>query len=175
MIASNPSVKYGLIAGIGTVAYFLLFYFIRKPLLFNPFVYWASLGIYLALMWRALQEEQHAVEAGSTAGERLGFQAALRTAFLVFVIANLSYYLFYYLLYGLIDPGLIDLQREVMRESLKNAGKFLSEEQVAQMRESTEGDALIPTAGKVFFTFVRSLIGGFLLALGLAALAARRD
>ncbi|MCO6479164.1 MAG: DUF4199 domain-containing protein [Phaeodactylibacter sp.] len=167
MIASQAAVKYGLIAGIGTVAYFLLFYFIKEELLFNPFVYWASLGFYLALMWRALQVEEQAP------GERLGFRKALQAAFLVFVIANLIYYLFYYLLFGLIDPELIDLQRQVMRESLEQSGNLLSEEQREQMLESLEGDDLNPTAGKVFFTFVRSLIGGFAAALGMAALKGR--
>ena len=166
MTASRAAVKYGLIAGIGTVAYFLLFYFINKKLLFNPFVYWASLGFYLALMWSAVQAE--------AAGKRIGFQAALRAAFLVFVIANFTYYLFYYLLYGLADPGLIDLQREVMKESLERSGSMLDEEQRAAMLESIKGDKLIPTVGNVFFTFVRSLLGGFLFALGMAGLASRR-
>lgn len=165
MMASNAAVKYGLIAGIGTIAYFLLFYFIDKELLFNPFVYWVPLGFYLALMWRALQVGEQ--------GQAPGFRDALRTAFLVFVIANFLYYLFYYLLFGLIDPGLIDLQREVMRESLEQQGNLLSEEQREEMLKSLDGDGLIPTAGKVFFTFVRSLIGGFVLALGMAALASR--
>jgi len=167
MIASSASIKYGLIAGIGTAAYFLLFYFIKKPLLFNPFVYWVSLGFYLALMWRALQVEKQAV------GGSLGFQAALRTTFLVFVIANCIYYLFYYLLYAMIDPGLIDVQREVMRASLEQAGNLLPEEQREEMLESIESDKLIPTVGSVFFTFARSLLGGFIFSLGMAALGGR--
>ena len=170
MTVSRTAVKYGLIAGTGIVAYFLLFYFIKKELLFNPFVYWASLGIYLALMWSALQEEGQAAPAG----ESLGFQGALRTAFLVFVIANFTYYLFYYLLYGLIDPGLIDLQREVMKETMEKWGNLLSEEQREDMLESIQGDKLVPTVHTVFFTFARSLIGGFVAALGMAALWRRK-
>ena len=150
------------------MAYFLLFYFIDSKLLFNPFVYWASLGFYLALMWRALQVEAQA------AGENFGFQSALRSAFLVFVIANLLYYLFYYLLYSLIDPGLIDLQREAMRESLDQQGHLLSEEQREELLESLKDGRLAPTVSGVFFTFVRSLIGGFVAALGMAALWGRR-
>ena len=165
-MASNAAVKYGLIAGIGTIAYFLLFYFIDKELLFNPFVYWVPLGFYLALMWRALQAGEQ--------GQVPGFRDALRTAFLVFVVANFLYYLFYYLLYSLIDPGLIDLQREAMRESLDQQGHLLSEEQREELLESLKDGRLAPTVSGVFFTFVRSLIGGFVAALGMAALWGRR-
>ncbi|MCB0585164.1 MAG: DUF4199 domain-containing protein [Phaeodactylibacter sp.] len=167
MAASRVAVKYGLIAGVGTVAYFLLFYFIKKELLFNPFVYWASLGICLALMWSAIQEEKR------FAGAPPGIRASLRTAFLVFVIANFIYYAFYFFLYGYADPGLVDLQREVMKESLEQSRNLLSEEQREQMLESLKGDKLNPTAGKVFFTFARSLIGGFVFSLGMAALSSR--
>ena len=120
-------------------------------------------------MWRALQEEAHAI------GEGLDFQTALRTAFLVFAIANGIYYLFYYLLYGLIDPGLIDLQREVMRESLEQAEGFLNEEQRIAMEESIEGNQLVPTVGKVLFTYAQGLLGGFIFSLGMAALASRKS
>lgn len=92
MIKNSKAVRYGLIAGIGTVAYFLLFYFINPRLMFNPWVYWASLGIYLALMWKALLDEKQA------ANGPLAFKDSLRTAFYIFVIANFCYYLFYYLL-----------------------------------------------------------------------------
>jgi len=168
MAFSRVAVKYGLIAGIGTVAYFLLFYFLHTEWLFNPFVYWVSLGFYMALMWRALQEEEQ------NSGQLLEFREALQSAFLVFVLANFIYYVFYYLLYGLIDPSLIDLQREVMKASLEQAGGALDEEQKEELLESIKGDQLIPTPGTVFFTFVRSLIGGFILAAGMAAVKSRR-
>ena len=163
----NTAVRYGLIAGIGIVAYFLLFYSINARLLFNPWVYWASLGVYLALMWKALQDQQQAGEGP------LPFKEGLRTAFLVFVIANLIYYLFYYLLFGLLDPSLVELQKEVMLESLEQSRSLLSEQQREEMLRSLENGELDITPGKVFFTFVRSLISGFVLSAGLAALANR--
>ena len=61
-----------------------------------------------------------------------------------------------------------------MKESLEYSGNMLDEEQRDAMLESIKGDKLIPTVGNVFFTFVRSLLGGFLFALGMAALASRR-
>ncbi|HQU59746.1 MAG: DUF4199 domain-containing protein [Phaeodactylibacter sp.] len=168
MMGNKTAVKYGLIAGIGTVAYFLLFYFISTRLMFSPWVYWASLGIYLALMWKALQDEKQ------DAAGPLAFKDGLRTAFLIFVIANVCYYLFYYLLFGLIDPDLIALQKTVMLESLQQAGSLLPPEQQQEMRRSLESGALAVTPGSVFFTFVRSLIGGFILSAGMAVVVARQ-
>ncbi len=167
-MGQSIAIKYGWIAGVSTVAYFLLFYFINPRLLFNPFVYWASLGVYLALIWRALQVEKEQKEGV------LDFKQALRSAFLVFVIANLIYYVFYYLLYNWIDPGLVELQEEVMRESLEQAGGMLPEEQKKEMLRSLE-EGLKIEPSTVLLTYARSLIGGFLLALGLAAIASRRD
>ena len=94
---------------------------------------------------------------------------ALTTAYLVVATTGL-----YYLLYSLIDPGLIDLQREAMRESLDQQGHLLSEEQREELLESLKDGRLAPTVSGVFFTFVRSLIGGFVAALGMAALWGRR-
>jgi hypothetical protein len=166
-MSKNTGIRYGLIAGIGIVAYFLLFYSINARLLFNPWVYWASLGVYLALMWKALQDRQQAAEGP------LPFREGLRTAFLIFVIANLLYYLFYYTLFGLLDPSLVELQKAVMLESLEQSRSLLSEQQREEMLQSLESGALAITPGKVFFTFVRSLIGGFVLSAGLAALINR--
>ncbi len=168
MTLSNKAVRYGLIAGIGVIAYFLLFYFISPRLMFNPWVYWASLGIYLALMWKALQDEREEAEGP------LLFRDGLRTAFLIFVIANFCYYLFYYILFGLADPGLIELQKTVMLESLGQASNLLPAEQQEEMRRSLESGGLDITPGRVFFTFVRSLIGGFILSAGMAVVVGRQ-
>jgi len=158
----GPAIRYGVIAGLTIVAYFLLFYFIKPRLLFNPFIYWASLGVYIAIVWKALLDEKKKV------GEEYDFQMALRTAFFIFVIANLIYYLFYYILFGLIDPSLIELQKEVMEEAMAARKSMLSEEQLEALEKSMRDDSMKVTPGSVFFTYIRALIGNFLLALGLA-------
>jgi hypothetical protein len=158
----NTAIRYGLIAGGVIILYFLTFYLVQPRLLFNPFVYWASLGIYIAIVFRALQAEK------SKAGESYDFRQALRTAFFIFVIANFLYYLFYYVLFAWIDPGLIDLQREVMEETLEARKSMLSPKQLEALEASMQDDAMAVTPGSVFFTYIRALIGNFLLALGLA-------
>lgn len=140
---------FGTAAGTATTVLFLLFYWIDRPMILHPGLWWGSLVIYLVFMYRAVK----AVPAGD-------FKAALQPAFLTFVIANAIFYLFYYGMFGVFDTGLVDLQRQM----LENNPMF---EKVA------ENSDLRVTPGNTFFRYCYSLIGGFILALGVAA-AGRR-
>ncbi|MCG8330110.1 MAG: DUF4199 domain-containing protein [Chitinophagales bacterium] len=156
------AIKYGIIAGVIIIVYFLLFYFVEAKLLFNPFVYWASVGIYLAIIWRALVIEKAKI------GEEYNFRHALRTAFFIFVIANAMYYLFYYFLFALIDTDLVNLQKEYMAEALEARKSMLPKEQYESLQDSLDDGSMDVTPGGVVFTYLRGLIGNFILALGLA-------
>lgn len=134
-------------AGVLTVGYFLLFYFINRALLLNPWVWWGSLTIYLVFMFRVVQQLDTAA-----------FRQSLQGAFLVFVIANAIFYLFYYLLFSVFDPGLVDLQGELLEGNPLWEGG------------NTELDLSV-TMGRVIFSFAYSLIGGFILALLVSAVA----
>lgn len=134
-------------AGVLTVGYFLLFYFINRALLLNPWVWWGSLTIYLVFMFRVVQQL-----------DTTAFRQSLQGAFLVFVIANAIFYLFYYLLFSVFDPGLVDLQGELLEGNPLWEGG------------NTELDLSV-TMGRVIFSFAYSLIGGFILALLVSAVA----
>ena len=88
------------------------------------------------------------------------FKGSLQVAFLVFVLANALFYLFYYLLFTVFDPGLVDLQREMLANNPMWEGG------------NTEIDLTV-TLGRVLFSFAYSLIGGFILALIVSAVARR--
>lgn len=137
----------GIIAGVLTVGYFLLFYFIDRAFLLNPWVWWGSLVIFLIFMFRVVRQ------IDSTT-----FRLNLQSAFLVFVIANAIFYLFYYLLFSVFDPGLVDLQREMLADNALWEGG------------NTEIDLSV-TIGRVIFSFAYSLIGGFILALLVSAVS----
>jgi hypothetical protein len=137
----------GILAGVLTVGYFLLFYFIDRALLLNPWVWWGSLTLFLLFMFRVVRQ------IDSTT-----FRLNLQSAFLVFVIANAIFYLFYYLLFSVFDTGLVDLQREMLSENPLWQGG------------NTEIDLSV-TIGRVIFSFAYSLIGGFILALLVSAVS----
>lgn len=137
----------GSLAGVLTVGYFLLFYFLDRAYLLNAWVWWGSLIIYLAFMFRVVQQL-----------DTTAFRQSLQAAFLVFVVANAIFYLFYYLLFSVFDPGLVDLQRELLQDNPLWQGG------------NTEVDLSV-TLGRVIFSFAYSLIGGFILALLVSAVA----
>lgn len=168
MLKQNRGVKYGIIAGGITVGIYLLFYLINKELVFNSFLNWATVGLYLAIAWKAIDDERGAL------GGKLEFQQALKVGFTVFVAANLVYYLYYYLLHGVFDPGLEEVQRAVMTETLEARKGMISEEQYDAFKASLEGDGLEVGLQNTLLTYARSLIGYFLISLGLAALASRQ-
>lgn len=144
----QASLRYGLIAGVGVVAYFLFFYAIQDALVLNPYVWWASLVLYLWAMQQAAKKE----------GEKDAFLSFLKPAFTVFVIANAFFYCFYYFLFGVFDPSLVDLQREML------AANPRAPENLADID-------LAVTPTRIFFGYCSSLIGGFALAIGIAFLA----
>jgi hypothetical protein len=61
-----------------------------------------------------------------------------------------------------------------MSETLEARKGMLSEEQYDAFRESLEGDGLKVGLQNTLLTYARSLIGYFLISLGLAALASRK-
>lgn len=139
----------GIAAGVSTVGYFLLFYFIDRALMLNAWVWWGSLVIYLIFMFRAMQQ----TEAPS-------FRTSLQPTFLVFVLANGIFYLFYYLLFSVFDPGLVDLQREMLADS-------------SMWQDGNSQADLTVTLGRTVFSYVYSLIGGFILTLIVAGVGRR--
>lgn len=126
---------------------FLLFYFFHRPGVLSSGLWWGSLILYLLFMYRAVQE------LGQTS-----FRNGVRAAFLVFVIANAMFYVFYYLLFGVFDPVLVDLQREMLTDSPFWQGG------------DTDMDLTV-TIGRTLFSFAYSLIGGFILALAITGIA----
>jgi len=156
-----------LIAGIGTVLYLLIFYAISPRLMLRSWVLWGSLIIYLICMVLACYRERERIKG------YYPLQSALKTAFAVFVAANVIYYAFYYVLFNIVDPGLVDLQRELMLESMdRNAGLIGKGNAEKLMREYAEGDLRV-TLSQLALGFAQGLIGGFLLSLAVAGVMKR--
>lgn len=150
------------------VAYFLSIYYLDRRAILTPWVQWLSLVLYLGGMFLAVWRERE-----STEGD-YGWQKGLRTAFLVFVLISVGYYIFYYLLFQFIDPGLIDLQREMMVEAIKKHPEYFGDKTPHQLLTELKADDFRPTLFKMSLAFAQSLMGGFVLAL-LVAFVCRRE
>jgi hypothetical protein len=157
----NLSIKYGIIAGVGVMAFFLLFYLIDKALFFDRGVYWSSLFVYLGFMYLTCQKVFEKAEKPT-------YFTYLQTAFVVYIIANAMYYLLYFFLYNYIDPSLSSIQEEVVRASLDQNSELLNTEISSQLRSNLDKEGLTFTPNQAFFGFATGLIGGFVLAFIMA-------
>jgi len=128
--------RYGIIAGGFSISLFAICYFIDRELVLQRWLWLGSFAIYLFAMWQAQSK---------VVGDE--FKDLIQPGFLVFIIANAIFYVYYHLLFAAFDPELVDLQAKM----LEAAGQ-------------DPKDAKVPTWGGTFFSYVQSLMGGFALA-----------
>lgn len=160
----NKSVVFGSLAGAVTVVFFLAVYFADKALFFSPWVAYSPLLLYTgAMFWAAIQTREE------TDGP-FPWRDALRVAFLVYLIANAWFYVFYYVIHQ-IDPSLAVMQKEAMRESLP---KFTEPGKLQEAYKKLDEQDFQVSLGQVILGWAQGAILGFGLA-ALVALITRRD
>ena len=149
-------VKFGLMAGIGTVAFLLLFYWIDRRLILSPEIIWSTNLLYLIGMFMSARETRR------LNGGTLPFRPALRSAFVVYLVANAIYYGYNFLLYNVIDPDMLNVQQQYMRDNMDQLTGFLGEDNVQYVEQTIDQLNYRPLT--VLLNYGSSLIGGFVLA-----------
>lgn len=170
----NIGIKYGFPGAVAVVFFFALLYFAGKEWFWHPLPNWGSLAIYLAFMYKAGREDcdQH--------GYNRDFRMITRTPFIVFLLINLGYWLFYYGIH-LADPSLVvhELQRQIdMLQQQFNASTGTVErnelvKQIADL-EKSRATPVLPL-GIVLTRMAIGALGGFALSAGIAALLRSRE
>lgn len=130
--------------------------------MFLPWVSWSSLIVYIICMWlgcKAFYNENK---------ENASFRFLLREAFAIYIVANLVYFLFYYLMLEVFDPSLIYVQAEVGLEQLEQYADRMDSKQFEQIKETLENEDLGLKLNDVLLAFGNSAIGGFIIALAVA-------
>ena len=173
---SHPSVRYGLLGGAVVVFYFLLLYFINPSYFLSPLLQWGSLGFYLLFMWQAAR-----MDAAQKGGGR-DFREVLRTPFIVFLLINLCYWLFFYALH-LFDPGMGQMEMSLEMAHLKEQiASGTGDPQLANaLRErmaELEKTMQMPVSqplGPIITRMCVGALGGFALAAAVAAIIRSKD
>ncbi len=165
----NNSIRNGLLGGVVVVVYFFVLYTVKRELFLNPLVQWASMGFYILFMYRAARTDI------SEYGTQRDFREILRTPFIVFILINLFYWLFYYGLH-LADVEL--LRMELLAEKqlyqdqlLQGAGDPQQANQLRERVAEVEKALLNPVQplGPVITRMAIGALGGFALSAGIAA------
>ncbi len=160
----------GLLGGAVVVFYFALLYTAKKEAFLNPWLQWASMVVYLLFMYRAGQEDC------ALRGTKRDFREILRTPFVVFILINMFYWLFYYGLH-LADVDLVRM--ELLAEKQMYQSHLIQgtgdPQQANQLREriaDVDKALLDPVQplGPVLTRMAVGALGGFALSAGVAAL-----
>jgi uncharacterized membrane protein len=158
----NPAIRNGVLAGIGASVYILLLYLVNAKMIFGAAAFVTTV-IFIFLMVRSVKAEKQV-------SDHTSFSDALKPAFLTYVIANLIYIVFYYVLVNFIAPELMEMQKTMAMEMLEKMSGFLGEdamEAAIEQMEARDFDFGIKTA---LWTFSWGLIfPGFIIAAIIAA------
>jgi hypothetical protein len=147
----QPAIGYGLALGLASALYLFVFHLMDRALVLNPLVFWSTILFPVTAMILAVRRQRDEQEG------RIEQKAALRTAFLSFVLAQLPFSVFIWVLFNAMDPGLDELQRTLMLE----AGREVEQVDFGM------------TVGKVFSQYIYMLLPGFLLSYMVASFMKR--
>ncbi|MBK7426672.1 MAG: DUF4199 domain-containing protein [Saprospiraceae bacterium] len=169
MNISKEGIKWGLIAGVVTVVIYIGAYMMGYKAFFNAGIFWATTIFYFFAMYMASREARNKFMATHDLTEEpYPFNIALQPPFLTFLIANILYYFFNYIMFAFVNPELPDIQRTILLENMDNVANsmsaFLKEDQIEEMVEAIEENDYKVTLGSTLLGLARSLLGGFLLS-----------
>ncbi len=161
----NFAVKFGMLAGLGTIIFLFLFYWIDKKLILSPEIIWSTMFLYLLGMYMAPIEERKLNEG------YLDFKTALRASFIVWIVANAIYHCFNYVLYNFLDPEMLNIQKQYVRDNAANLEGLMGEENYELFIANI--DNMNYNFATVLMAYLTALIGGFILAAIIARLVRR--
>jgi len=157
MDLENPAIKNGVFAGLAACGVVLLFYLANARMVFT-WASWITTIIFIFFMVQSVKSEKAEAEFTS-------FNDALKPAFLTYVISNLLYIIFYYVLLNFIAPDLVEMQREIAMETIEKLAGIMGEDSVEEGLEALEAHDFSFGLGTAAWSFAWGLIfPGFIVA-----------
>ena len=136
------AVKYGIVIGLITIVLYLVSYMISLDLFLSTGLYYFTLLLYIAGMYFLAKKE--------VAGGARHFRDIVRPLFICFLVANLIYYIFYYIMITYVNPDIYEMQATRLASGLEKLN-------VRQMDTTF-------TMGAYILTYFQTAIGGFIIA-----------
>jgi hypothetical protein len=169
MNISKEGIKWGIFTVIVTIIIYIIAYFISYETFFNTGIFWVTTLFYVFTMYMASREARNKFMATHDLTEEpYPFNMALQPPFLTFLIANILYYLFNYIMFAFVNPELPEIQKAITLETLdkvmSSMSAFMDEDQIDEMVEAIEEQDFTVTLGSTLLGLARSLLGGFLLS-----------
>ena len=149
-------IRNGVYGGMAVVVFVYLIYFIRPQLLFH----WIGQGrILIVFVFMLLASHQYVRRTNDTS-----FKGSLKMTFLVVVIANLFYFINDIVLFNVIQPDLVTIEKQSMIEKVSQLSNFLGEERSEELIDRYQDANYTHSVPQNTGNYVFGLIPGFLLA-----------
>ena len=107
-------------AGLAAIAVALLLYLmnVKAYINYSDLLGWVVLTVGIVMGGLAVRKENEGF---------LPFKEALKTTFLIWVVGSFLVMVFKYALFNFIDPGLVDIQIELVMENMEKLGGLMGE------------------------------------------------
>jgi hypothetical protein len=158
---TDLNIRYGFIGGFLSFFFLSVMYVINKELLIGN----ARLAVWLlvvGVMFLGVNRER------SLIAEEYPFKWALRSAFLIFIVAQGILLIYDYIMFNFYDPSLPLLYKQYELSELMKMKGTVSDYQWNEMHHAWETSDYKPTLGNVFFQFFVNNLYGFTVAFVVA-------
>ncbi len=168
MDLENPAIKNGVFAGMIASGIVLLFYLLNARMVFT-WASWVTTIIFIYFMVLSVKAEKSNLE-------HMSFNDALKPAFLTYVVGNLLYIVFYFVLLNFIAPELVDMQREIAMEAMEKLGGLMGEDAMEEAMDQIEARSFAFNLKTAAWSFAWGLIfPGFIISAVMALIMKDRN
>lgn len=164
---NDPGVKWGVYLGVASIALTLILYLFGPVVLFS-WGTWLSILLSVVFIVLACKEQREIL------GGYASFGKMFTTSFTTIIISSVLGVLFQIVLFKVIDPGLVDVARDLQIETLEKWGGGMSDDQMEQAVARIEAsDPIAPSSLAMSLGFMA--VGGAIVSLIVGAIMQKKD
>ena len=163
----NPSVKYGLIAGVLGVILGLITYIMGTA----AFFHWSNGIVGLLILIWAMVMAGNAFRSSN--GGYASWKEMLKPTFIVGIISGLISTVFQFLMFNVIDTGLADAQKEAVVATMEGYADVIGEEGMDKFMDNLEAQSFGFGPTQAFQNILLLIIGSFIIAAIVSAILKR--
>ncbi len=165
----HPSVKNGIFGAIVIIIVYLILWFIA-PKFFVAYGSWLGILISFYFMYRAGKEARDANDGF------ISFSDVFKYLFLTVALLTFIVYFFNYVLYNFIDPGLMEVQKEIAQEAAeKIANAFGNEDMIEEINDNMDDSMFQLTIWKTLQGWLFALVVGALFSAIIGAIMKKKN
>ncbi len=168
---ANHGVRWGLYGALASILVTMILYFVDPKVMLGS-GQWIGMIVMLVVMVKA------GLDTRADQGGYMTWGEALKPTWLTYVVASLMGIIFFFVLVSFIDPGLLDIQREISIEAAEKMASMFGadEDAIDEIREQMSNDDNPFSIGKLAFGYAFGLIfPGFVMAAIISLFIRKKD